>query len=128
MEINPLKIGLSGPEAAALAKTKGGVNSEANRDIKEIKRLSKEFEAIFLDLVLKSMRDSLPKSDLMGGGNGEDIFRSMLDSEYAKEIANQNMTGLARNIENQLLEIANKQQKSLDSVKGRAKYGVTPSP
>ena len=75
----------------------------SDRDKGEIKKLANEFEAIFLQIMLKSMRDAVPKSELVDGGNGEDIFRTMLDSEYAKSMAEQRTSGIAQNIENQLL-------------------------
>lgn len=74
-------------------------------DVKEIKKLSEQFESIFLEIVLKSMRDSVQKSDFMKSGSGEDIFRSMLDSEYAKSISQQRSTGLADSIEKHLLGV-----------------------
>ncbi len=78
--------------------------SEKNiNDKEQVKKLSEEFEAIFLEIVLKSMRESIPKSKLIDGGNGEEIFRSMLDSEYAKSLASQRSTGLADSIQSHLL-------------------------
>lgn len=64
----------------------------------EIRQLSEEFEALFLGMVLKSMRDSVQKSGLIDGGNAENIYRSMLDDEYAKQMATQHHTGLADKI------------------------------
>lgn len=69
----------------------------------EIKKLANEFESLFLNLVLKSMRQTVPKSELMGGGNAEEIYKSMLDDEYAKMMAEQRSTGIADNIEEFLL-------------------------
>lgn len=66
----------------------------------DIKKLSEEFESIFLGLVLKSMRESVQKSGLIDGGNAENIYRSMLDDEYAKQMAAQHHTGLADQIAN----------------------------
>jgi peptidoglycan hydrolase FlgJ len=79
-----------------------GVKDEA----KKIGELAKEFESIFLEIVLKSMREATTEGGLMDGGNGENIFRSMLDQEYAKEIATQGQSGLAKAMEDQLLRIA----------------------
>lgn len=73
-------------------------------DREQIKKLSEDFEAIFLELMLKSMRDTVPKGELFDGGNGEDIFRSMLDSEYAKSMASQRFSGIANAIEKSLLQ------------------------
>ncbi len=80
--------------------------SEAKpKDVEEIKKLSKDFEAIFMEIVLKSMRESVDKSNLIDGGNGEQIFQSMLDSEYAKNLASQDMTGLSASIESHLTHL-----------------------
>jgi len=73
-------------------------------DRAEIKRVSEEFESLFLNLVMKSMRDTVQKSGLVSGGNAEDIYASMLDQEYTKMMAAQRNTGLADSIESFLLE------------------------
>lgn len=72
--------------------------AQDSKDRAQIKQLSEDFEAIFLGLVLKSMRDSVQKSGLIDGGNAENIYRSMLDDEYAKQMAAQHHTGLADQI------------------------------
>ena len=76
---------------------------------KKLKESADEFESIFVNLMLKSMRDSVDKSEMIDGGNGEDIFRSMLDGEYAKSMAGERKTGIADAIEREMksLLIAN---------------------
>lgn len=71
------------------------INQKTPENLAEVKKLSAEFESIFLEIVLKSMRESVQKTDLTDGGNGEQIFQSMLDSEYAKNLASHQSTGLA---------------------------------
>ena len=78
----------------------------------KIKKLSEDFEAIFLNLVLKAMRQSVQKSGLVDGGNAEDIYKSMLDSEYAKQMASQGAAGLAQNIESFMLEASGRQKET----------------
>ena len=56
-----------------------GVNQKTPDNVDAIKKLSDEFEGIFLEIVLKSMRDTVDKSQFIDGGNGEQIFQSMLD-------------------------------------------------
>ncbi len=68
----------------------------------KIKQLANEFESLFLEIVLKSMRETVGKSELMNGGNAEDIYRSMLDQEYAKNMAGMRQTGIGDAIEKQL--------------------------
>jgi flagellar protein FlgJ len=72
--------------------------AQDSKDRDQIRQLSEDFESIFLGMVLKSMRDSVQKSGLIDGGNAENIYRSMLDDEYAKQMAAQHHTGLADQI------------------------------
>lgn len=77
---------------------------KTDNDTAQIKQLAEEFESLFLGIVLKSMRDTVPKDGLVNGGNAEEIYRSMLDTEYSKQMARQRSTGLANNIEDYLLK------------------------
>lgn len=71
---------------------------------KSAQKVAREFEAMFAGFMVKSMRETVGKDSLTGGGRGEEIFRSMLDQEYAQAIAAQGTLGIAKNIENQLIE------------------------
>ena len=57
-----------------------------------------QFESLFTQMMLKSMRDAMPKADDGGGG---DTFTGMLDAQFAKQFAGQR-GGLADLIEKQL--------------------------
>lgn len=49
---------------------------------------SREFQGIFINMMLKSMRSNLNrKSDMLYGGNRQDIFEDMLYDEYAKQMS-----------------------------------------
>ena len=100
------------------------VNQKEPQDVEQVKKLSKEFESIFMEIVLKSMRDSVDKSKFIDGGNGEQIFQSMLDTEYAKNLANQDMTGLSSSIEGHLTRLMDGGGKLDEAQKaaGRALY------
>ena len=97
-----------------------------------IKSLSNEFESLFLGIVLKAMRDTVPKDSLIQGGNAEDIYKSMLDTEYTKQMAAQRHTGIADNIERFLLEASgngpstNEAAAKLQEVKGLKAYKQLP--
>ncbi len=62
----------------------------------------REFEALFVEMMLKSMRSTIPRDELTGGGRGEEIYRSLLDQEYAKAIAAQGGVGLASLVTTQI--------------------------
>jgi flagellar protein FlgJ len=66
------------------------------------KKVSQDFEALFVGLMVKSMRATVGKDELTGGGHGEEVYRSLLDQEYATAIARQGSLGLGRLIEQQL--------------------------
>lgn len=61
----------------------------------KIKLLGKQFEKIFLSMVMKSMRDTVKSSDLFGKSLGEDVYRSMLDEEYVNQASNSLNLGFA---------------------------------
>lgn len=67
-----------------------------------IKDVAQQFESLFLDIVLKSMRKGMPESDFIKRSNAEEVYTSMLDSEYSKIMSRSNQTGLAEQIEEQM--------------------------
>jgi Rod binding domain-containing protein len=115
-----LPPGLSAPKGDVVKYYKDMGLTE--QDISKIRGSAEEFEAIFLEIMLKSMRSTVPKDGLVSGGNGEDIYRSMLDYEYAKGMASQRGSGIADTIERQLLDSMIKQVKIESPSAGHAVY------
>ena len=73
----------------------------ANQDPgKAVKQVATQFEALFMQMVLKSMRDATPKSGMFDS-NEQQTYLSMLDEQLAQKIAGGG-TGLAAVIEKQL--------------------------
>lgn len=62
----------------------------------------RDFEAIFLGELLKSMRKTIPQGGILEKSFGQDVFQSMLDDEYAKSMALSRSTGLAEILFQQL--------------------------
>ena len=85
-----------------------------------MKKAAEDFESLFLNIVLKAMRDTVPKSGLIDGGNAEDIYKGMLDEEYSKMMAQQRHTGLADNIEAFMLQAQSGVKASLSAGKDLA--------
>ncbi|MGC8766597.1 MAG: rod-binding protein [Brevinematia bacterium] len=65
----------------------------------KLKEVAKEFEAIFVNMMLKEMRKSINETGFLKGFR-EDIFRDMLYWEYSKLIANNTKFGIAESIYN----------------------------
>ena len=74
------------------------------QELKKIKETAKDFESLFLDIVMKSMRQTVKKSGFIDGGNAENIYQSMLDSEYSKSYSDSSNSSLAKSIEDFLLK------------------------
>ncbi len=70
----------------------------ATLDPKEKARLQKavkDFEAIFMGMMMKSMRSTVPKDEASGESFGNDVMESMFDAEIAKKMAGRSNLGLA---------------------------------
>lgn len=87
---------------AADSRSLDALRREARTDPKAAaKKAATQFEALFMQMVLKSMRDATPKSGLLGGDSAHDTYTAMLDQQLATKMAASG-TGLADTIARQL--------------------------
>ncbi len=85
----------------SMAKTSS--RSEAEKE--SLKEACQGFETIFLNTMLKTMRSTLPGSDLFGGGYGMGMYKSMYDQYLSEEIAaNGNGPGIGALVYKQLVD------------------------
>lgn len=70
-------------------------------DAQAIKSTAKQFEALFLQMMLKSMRDATPKEGVFDSDQTR-FYESLLDSQMAQVMAEKGGTGLAAMIERQM--------------------------
>ena len=66
-----------------------------------VKQAASQFEALFMQMVLKSMRDAVPKSGMLEG-TGADVYASMLDTQFAQAMSGR-PGGLSEMIAKQLM-------------------------
>jgi len=99
---------LDAEKAQALARRKPG---GGEKERAAAKKAAQEFESLFIGMMLKSMRSTVGKDELTGGGQGEEIYRSLLDQEYAVSAAKRGGVGLARIIERELIRQSGAQEK-----------------
>jgi flagellar protein FlgJ len=66
-----------------------------------VKQAASQFEALFMQMVLKSMRDAVPKSGMLEG-TGADVYASMLDTQFAQAMSGR-PGGLSEMIARQLM-------------------------
>ncbi len=78
----------------------------------QMKKVAQDFEAIFLRMMLKEMRDSVEKSGLMGNSQATDLFQSMQDEQMANKLAGAGGIGLGSMVYQQLQKDYSAQQKT----------------
>ncbi len=77
-------------------------NAHAGKRNDALYKACQDFEAIFVKQMLKSMKNTIQKSDLTGGGFAEEIYDDMLYDEYAKKMVKTAGFGVADTLYNQL--------------------------
>jgi peptidoglycan hydrolase FlgJ len=82
----------------ALTRLKG----EASQDpSKAIRKTAEQFEAYFVQQMMKTMRESVEKSDLVEGGS-MDTYQDMMDKEVSLQMVKRGGMGLADMMERQM--------------------------
>ncbi|MBF0102130.1 MAG: rod-binding protein [Desulfobacterales bacterium] len=77
--------------------------NQASKNDKKLRQACEDYEAIFLQELFKSMRNTVPTDGIFGKSLQKDIFESMLDQEIANSIAKSPQSvGLKDIIYNQL--------------------------
>ncbi|MBD3393021.1 MAG: transglycosylase SLT domain-containing protein [Chitinivibrionales bacterium] len=61
----------------------------------DAKRVAQEFESLFASIMLRGMRNTVARSELVPESLGEKIYTDMLDGEYAKLLSRNGSLGLA---------------------------------
>jgi len=98
----------------------GRLHQMANQKSPEgLKESAKQFEALFINMMLQSMRQATPKGNLLES-HDQDIYTSMLDQQLSQNLAQRGM-GLADMMLNQLKNLnAVPPQPILPAVEGAA--------
>ncbi len=64
------------------------IPSDKQKVNKQLMRVCKDFESIFVNQLFKVMRSTLnKKNNILHGGRGEEVFEDMLYQNYSKEAA-----------------------------------------
>lgn len=83
-------------------------NSQEENKTKELQALRsscREFEAIYVQQMYKTMRKSIPDSGMFQKGMAEDVYREMIDMERAKQTAAGDGTGIGKAMYEQLVKL-----------------------
>ena len=68
---------------------------------KEMEKVARDFESIFINKLFESMRKAIPKSDLLDS-SAMDMYQTMMDQEMAKEMSKQKGMGMGEMVYNDL--------------------------
>lgn len=91
-------------KARQLQRQGSGTAGLSEKQRIQAKKVSQDFEGLFVGMMMKSMRETVGKDKLTGGGHGEEVFRSLLDQEYATAAVKRGGLGLAKQIEKEILK------------------------
>ena len=86
-------------QLAQSAETKGDGPANA-----KIEKAAQEFEAIFLNIMLREMRKTVGDGGIFGDDAGTKIYQEMMDSALAEAMAKSKMFGLGRVVAEQMRE------------------------
>lgn len=68
--------------------------SNGERDNRRLRQACQQFESMFLAMMLKEMRQTVPHDGLLKKSNADDIYQSLFDSQLADLLARREATGL----------------------------------
>ncbi len=71
----------------------------------KIKETATSFEASFLSVMMQQMFEGVKTSQPFGGGNGEEMFKSMLTDAMSKQVTKAGGVGLAATIQREMLKM-----------------------
>ena len=86
------------------------------------KEAARQFEALFMQSLIKSMRDAMPKSDMFGGEETQ-TYTAMLDQQLAQTFAGR-AGGLAESIARQIERLTSKSAAAAAASPSSAKAGI----
>ena len=71
-----------GPVADAAAAAAQRAADRATEHAR-LRRAAKDLEGVFVEQLFKAMRETVPEGGMVGGGNGEEMFTTLLDQRLS---------------------------------------------
>jgi peptidoglycan hydrolase FlgJ len=86
-------------------KTSGGKTAANPEQEKKLKKACADFESIFAYQLLKTMRQTIPKSGFLSHSHGQETYEMMFDQKVAEELAKKGQgLGLQKMLYNQIVK------------------------
>lgn len=77
---------------------------KATADATKAAKAAKDYESVFISQFLGSMFSGIKSDGITGGGEGEEMFRSLMINEYGKSLEQRGGFGLAAKMQAELLK------------------------
>ncbi len=86
------------------AKAESSINGIKNnaKSSQELQKAAQDFEAVLLNMVLKAMWKTVPKSDLFEKNSATNIYEGLMHSSLSEEMASNGGLGIAKVLAQQL--------------------------
>lgn len=77
-------------------------NPLAKQEEEKLQKACDDFSTLFVSMLWKEMRNTIPENDFLPKSTAEKIFQEMMDNELSKEMAKNQGFGLSRTLYEQL--------------------------
>ena len=84
--------------------------ADADDGNRQAREACAEFEALFINMMLKELRSTVNKSGLMDGGKAEELYTGLMDTQISRDLATQGGIGLAAMLYRQMAAESDAQQ------------------
>ncbi|RMF08077.1 MAG: hypothetical protein D6763_10845 [Alphaproteobacteria bacterium] len=89
---------------AQATNARAGLDPVRARDDRAARQAAESFEAVFLAQMLQHMTNNVGNEALFASSHSESIYRSMLNDQYAEEIAKRGGIGIADAVYREILK------------------------
>ncbi len=79
-------------------------SAKINNNKEDLRKAANEMESVFIKMILSEMRKTIPKSDIFNKSFSEEVYRDMLDDEYAKRLSESSALGISDIIYNEFVK------------------------
>ncbi len=105
-------IGQNAVTSALSQQSPAGTAALSAADQKKVKKAAQDFESFFIGQMMESMTEGLETNEYFGGGHGEEMWRSMLNQEYGKEVAKSGRLGISSTVMTSMLRAQEERTKA----------------
>ncbi len=102
VDVETMRITSSQSKLAQMNKAKAASRGMSDAKLDEI---AQEFEAQFLSQMLGSMFSTVGTNEALGGGEGEEMYKSLLVDEYGKLISRAGGVGVADHVKREMIRM-----------------------